>query len=191
MNVHDLKTDVDLSAEEARRWLADQRRAAFGRLAAAVSEFESLLASGRVHATLIDGVERWTQCERVETAYRQLRALYVTHRARSGWVPNPEHVTNPDAPRAVPDPTALDLWTAQRAVFLDCFFGRSRGGKRSFDGVLPAIADVMARYQHLQSRWHQRSPEYKAWKRKYQKTYMANRRAKAKAAKEASHAGSV
>jgi hypothetical protein len=175
-------TDVELTEEGGRAFRAEQRKRAFERLARLVAAFEDLESEKRVHATIVAGPhgsqKRWLQWERVEAAYRTFRALYVPHRAKA-WA------------RGKHDPT-LVAWTELREAFLNHNFGRKdRNGKRNFTGVDPTVADVLRRYQRLQSRFAQRSPENQAKKRKtmkpYMRDYMAKRRAAAKAAKEAAH----
>ncbi len=168
---------VGLSAEEHRRLRVQQRKAAFEKLRKALEVFEAAVATGTVVPTMTKDGVRYRQWDHVYHSYLALRRLYVTPRAKSGWV------RNPDGPGAVPDPTSFTAWLLQRAKFQDAFYGRPRAdGKRYFDGVPPQVADVIRGYRTAWSRWHKKSDAYKAKHRAYMREYMRARRARAKQA---------
>jgi hypothetical protein len=80
----------------------------------------------------------------------------------------------------------LTRFTAERSDFLSAFWGtKERDGKRRFRGVDPEVADVLRRYQALHSKWHQKTPEYRAQAAKRARTKGANKTQAAKAAKAA------
>lgn len=164
-----------------RTGLVERRKAAFTRFNQALGDFERAIRSGKVVEAVQDGATRFPQWDRTQAAYEGLRLLYVAPRNRSGWRRGPKG-------KPVPEPLSLDAWKNQSTAFRDTFYGPAdKNGKRHFDGVDGEIALVMRRYRALWSKWHKKTPEYKAQQRTYMKAYMTKRRAAAKAAKEAAH----
>ncbi len=158
-------TEVGLDASEVVAIRRDERRKAYERFAAAVTDLEAADRADHVDAVMRDGVTRYPQWEAMERAYQSMRLTWVSPRRG-----RPKGLTTKH------DPT-LDRWVRERDAFRDFFYGIERGGKRAFLGVRADIAEVIQTYSRLRDKWRRRTPEHRARNAKHQAASRARQRA--------------